>query len=1108
MLRKLSVECSGLVHRGTNRDDCQGARLGIKESVFTLHCLLFFWFGGLILLLGAGVPDSTHASDFVALQPSQILTNVSQFWALTGQDYLRGCSFHLTGTVTLLDTNRNLLVLQDATGAVAVNMDVKTVSVQVGQRVSIESTNWSPYFESFPDYPYRPSGWDIRNSFETPSDWGEYNLTRMRGYLHPPFTGHYTFWIASDNSSELWLSSDNQPAKVKRIAFIKPGDWVNPREWSRYPSQRSETINLSADQTYFIEAVQEQLLLNENLAVAWQPPSLSQSVIDGRYLTPWIEKQEQMPWAGTNGILREYWTNYTLGGVPGITGQKSFKSVLAVKEAQVTVLGRETWPEPRQITLDQPLRSEDNYRWVKAQGTINFVGIDGNTAILELNYNQGQVQVRVSDWKDSLPQRFQNRQVEVEGVCEGMQTMNGYLMPGLIWIPTKEDLSFIEFPKTNYDLLTIPSLDHFTGESSNTNQTWSGFFSARGVVTFNDQVLGKDFLYIQDDAAGIYISQGNHHFNQLQIGQWVEVGGTLLPGRYAPSLDPIAVTILGKRPMPQPVTRPVEIPVVVSRDGQWTELEGVIRSINTNGTMVMMGKGGSVSVWIGQTSRAVLNRYVDSTLRLRGVLSLVTQDDPILLVPSRGFVEVDDEAPEDPFGVLSCYTTEINDAAADTKWVHRVKTEGVVSYRNERSLFVQDAYGGVRVELLNNPSVKIGNKVEVVGFPENGNFSQTLTEALVRVVDSSESLSPRELDLNKAALASYRGTLVRLATTFLAQKTRRSDQVLDLQEGQRVFGALLATNQGKLPSFVAGSRVEITGVCDFESVASSAAGNTDGENSSVGSLRIWLRSPSDVVLLRSPPWWTWKRVVVLIGILLIVLLGTLLWIHLLHWRLERQQAARLTFSRQILQSQEDERRRIAVNLHDTLGQNLLIIKNQSRLAMQLSTDESVVRHRLNEISEVATQAIEEVRQITQNLRPYQLDRLGLTQAVRAIIKQVSENSPTLFASHVDEIDGIFDKESEIHVYRIVQESINNIVKHSGATEAAVVIKRQTAVVSLSIRDNGQGFDATWEKSGGLGLNGITERVWILGGKSRIDTSPGCGTNLTFEIPISDSRNDT
>lgn len=247
----------------------------------------------------------------------------------------------------------------------------------------------------------------------------------------------------------------------------------------------------------------------------------------------------------------------------------------------------------------------------------------------------------------------------------------------------------------------------------------------------------------------------------------------------------------------------------------------------------------------------------------------------------------------------------------------------------------------------------------------------------------------------------------------------------------------------------------------------------------------------------------------LVGTLLMILVVTLLWVHLLHRRLERQQAAQLAFSRQVLERLENERQRIAVNLHDSLGQTLLIIKNHAIMAIQRSPEEQAVRHRLDEISGTTSQALEEVRRITHGLQPYMLDRLGLTQAIRASVSRVSENSPILFASRVENIDGLFDKDAEIHIYRIVQEAVTNIVKHSAATEAAVVIKKRTTVVSLSIRDNGSGFNPAKSSSQphdlGYGLSGIAERVRILGAALVIDSRPGGGTILTVEVPFSISK---
>jgi len=244
------------------------------------------------------------------------------------------------------------------------------------------------------------------------------------------------------------------------------------------------------------------------------------------------------------------------------------------------------------------------------------------------------------------------------------------------------------------------------------------------------------------------------------------------------------------------------------------------------------------------------------------------------------------------------------------------------------------------------------------------------------------------------------------------------------------------------------------------------------------------------------------------GTLLATLALALLWVHALRRRLELQHAAQLAFSRQVLQRLEDERKRIAVNLHDSLGQTLMVIKNHAAVAIQGRLEPPALEQRLTEISGATSQAIEEVRQITHGLRPYQLDRLGLTQAIRASVTRASEASESkaiLFAIRVEHIDGLFDKDSEIHVYRIVQEAVTNVVKHSGATEAAVVIKKRAGVVSLSIRDNGRGFDpaknGTRSNHLGYGLSGIAERARILGATLAIDSKPDHGTNLTVEIPL-------
>lgn len=225
------------------------------------------------------------------------------------------------------------------------------------------------------------------------------------------------------------------------------------------------------------------------------------------------------------------------------------------------------------------------------------------------------------------------------------------------------------------------------------------------------------------------------------------------------------------------------------------------------------------------------------------------------------------------------------------------------------------------------------------------------------------------------------------------------------------------------------------------------------------------------------------------------------------WRitaLQRRNAQQEAFARQLIESQESERKRIAAELHDGLGQNLLVVKNRALLGLSQPNDGARAAAQLNEISTVVSQSIEEVRQIAANLHPAQLDLLGLTKALEAMISKVAAASQLDIAAEVDNIDGVFDATSEINLYRIVQESLNNIVKHARASSADVIIKRTTQNVNVAIHDNGRGFAASEVKSG-FGLSGIAERVRMLGGAHALDSIPGKGTTVRLSIELKDRQ---
>ncbi|HEY0766180.1 MAG TPA: two-component regulator propeller domain-containing protein [Pyrinomonadaceae bacterium] len=271
------------------------------------------------------------------------------------------------------------------------------------------------------------------------------------------------------------------------------------------------------------------------------------------------------------------------------------------------------------------------------------------------------------------------------------------------------------------------------------------------------------------------------------------------------------------------------------------------------------------------------------------------------------------------------------------------------------------------------------------------------------------------------------------------------------------------------------------------------AANSDG---------VWNNDGASLGLLVRPPFWrTWW----FITLTTLFVIGTAILVHERRLvRLRRAHAAQESFSRQLIESQEQHRKRVAGELHDSLGQSLAIIKSRAALSLSQPADHEKAIEQMEEISAAAVHAIEEVREIAYNLRPYQLDRLGLTRALETMLKKTVDSDVIKLKLEIDEVDGIFEKESEINLYRIVQESVSNILKHADATEARVAIKKTEREVEISIQDNGKGFNAEAASlrepgRGGFGLFGIAERVRMMKGHHVVDSAPGRGTNVTIKF---------
>lgn len=218
-----------------------------------------------------------------------------------------------------------------------------------------------------------------------------------------------------------------------------------------------------------------------------------------------------------------------------------------------------------------------------------------------------------------------------------------------------------------------------------------------------------------------------------------------------------------------------------------------------------------------------------------------------------------------------------------------------------------------------------------------------------------------------------------------------------------------------------------------------------------------------------------------------------------------QRAQLAALSSRTIDAQEEERRRIARELHDETAQELTALLVRIRLAADGSR-EPATRERLAALRAATARALEGVRRLARELRPTILDDLGLTEAVRAYAHDTAARGGLRVTVQANGPTGRLDPTRELVLYRVVQEALTNVAKHAGARAAEVTLAREPGAVIATIVDNGRGFapatlPAATLTGQGLGLLGMRERLALIGGELEIDAQPGGGTRVRATVPL-------
>jgi signal transduction histidine kinase len=412
----------------------------------------------------------------------------------------------------------------------------------------------------------------------------------------------------------------------------------------------------------------------------------------------------------------------------------------------------------------------------------------------------------------------------------------------------------------------------------------------RGVITYVD--LELDGFYLQDGTGGIQVgggpSSGISPFLQ-QEGSYVEV-----TGEYSPSdrevLPSSFANILGRGQMPEPRRHSLGYLMTGMDFNKWVEVEGIVAEVADH-RLGLRVTGGKLTIWINDMTSGARGSLLGSTVRICGVCAPVVNSRNAtvgvrLLTPSMEQVQVIKAFPQDPFAMTSRPLGDVTSLGTEdaTQGLEMIKTEGIVTYNDTHTLFVQDGVNGLRVLPRGAVEAKPGDRVEVVGFAESDGFSSKLVQALVRKTGSSALPPANIIDLLETDLSGQDAIRGQIEAVVLGSSFEESLQKIQLQDEKRmrVFSAFFTTNQGLLAPIPAGCRVSLKGVFKAETDALPDFGQV------INSFAMYANGPADLAVLERPSWWSAGHSLWVLGGLGAVLFLSLAWVGSLGRRVQRR----------------------------------------------------------------------------------------------------------------------------------------------------------------------------------------------------------------------------